>query len=340
MDHPRRRRKVRASSKARRRKTRPERTCAGPCSARLFLVADDIGIYGLVADTVLASMLSSKTQIALVAGGVAGTAEAISTMPFEVTKNRLQMGHGPKGILTSMADTVRIAGPQGLYYGLQPQLVQVAGKTAIRFAAFERFKSVLPAGWTFSAGTLAGLTEAIVWVAPTERLKMLRQAELSAGAGSAGTSSNVLRAAQLVIERDGVRGLWMGTGPTAARQALANGARFLMFEHFKSGLQPFLPAAALAAVAGGATGVASVVLTNPVDVIKTRVQATPLGASGEAPGVAAIVRHMLASEQGLVSAMSVGMGARSLKIGLGQAVIFGTYDVVVRRLRGDKESER
>ena len=52
-----------------------------------------------------------------------------------------------------------------------------------------------------------------------------------------------------------------------------------------------MPAAALAAVAGGATGVASVVLTNPVDVIKTRVQATPLGASGEAPGVAAIVRH-------------------------------------------------
>lgn len=254
-------------------------------------------------------------------------------MPFEVTKNRLQMGRGPTGIVASMLDTIKVAGPQGLWYGLQPQLVQVAGKTAIRFAAFERFKALLPPGSTFTAGTLAGLTEAVVWVAPTERLKMLRQAEIGGGASasSPGTSS-VFRAMLLVLERDGVRGLWMGTGPTAARQALANGTRFFMFERFKKLLQPLLPTAVLSAVAGGVTGVVSVVLTNPVDVIKTRVQAAPLGAPGDrAAGVAHAVRSLLA-EQDLVSAMSVGMKARALKIGLGQAIVFGTYEVVSRRL--------
>ena len=246
------------------------------------------------------------------------------------------MGHGPRGSLASMADTVKSAGPLGLWYGLQAQLVQVAGKTAIRFAAYERFTALLPPGSAFTAGTLAGLTEAIVWVAPTERLKMLRQAEISSGAAVGGSASpgtaSVVTAARRVLERDGVRGLWMGTGPTAARQALANGSRFFMFDRFKRLLQPLLPAAVLSAVAGGATGVASVVLTNPVDVVKTRVQATPLGAGGQAVGVMQVLRAMQAEPGGMAAAVSVGMGARALKIGLGQAVIFGTYDALSRRL--------
>ena len=96
-------------------------------------------------------------------------------MPFEVAKNRIQLGLGPRTISANMADTVRTAGPTGLFYGLQAQLVQTAAKSSIRFAAFERFKVYFD---TFTAGILAGLTEAIVLVAPTRRLKVLRQAEL------------------------------------------------------------------------------------------------------------------------------------------------------------------
>ena len=76
----------------------------------------------------------SSQQRAFIAGGVAGVTEALVTMPMEVTKNRLQMGHGPPGILASMRDTVRVAGPQGLWFGIQPQLVQVGGKAAVPLA--------------------------------------------------------------------------------------------------------------------------------------------------------------------------------------------------------------
>ena len=96
-----------------------------------------------------------------------------------------------------------------------------------------------------------------------------------------------------------------------------------------------------AVLAGGMSGVFSVALTNPVDVIKTRVQATPLAAAGAAAaeggtnGAAAghtlaVVRGMLAHEG--VGVFTTGMVARAWKIGLGQAVIFGTYDAVRRRL--------
>ena len=142
----------------------------------------------------------TKTQVALASGGIAGCSESLATMPFEVTKNRLQMGHGPRTMAANMVDTVRSAGPLGLYYGLQAQIAQVTGKTAIRFAAYERFTAMLPPGSAFTAGTLAGLVEAIVWVAPTERLKMLRQAEISATAASTSTpgTASVLRAARTV----------------------------------------------------------------------------------------------------------------------------------------------
>ena len=260
------------------------------------------------------------------AGGIAGAAETMVTQPFEVTKNRIQLGHGPSSVLANMKDTVAKAGPTGLYYGVQAQLLQVAFKSAIRFTAFEQFKNMLPPGSNFAAGTLAGLTEAIVWVAPTERLKVLRQAELS-GAAKSGAGGSVFHAAVLVVRREGLRSLWLGTGPTAARQAIANGSRFFMFDGFKRLLSDVPGSAALA---GGMTGVASVFFTNPVDVVKTHVQATPVSEGGKRASPLAAVRELLRSKG--VGVLARGMQARILKIGIGQAVIFGTYDAVRTQL--------
>lgn len=88
-------------------------------------------------------------------------------------------------------------------------------------------------------------------------------------------------------------------------------------------------APAPAAVAGGLTGVVSVVLTNPVDVLKTHVQATPIEANGGSGAVGAAAA--LLREKGVVF-LARGMGARMLKIGIGQAVIFGVYDAARTRL--------
>lgn len=267
------------------------------------------------------------TQRTLLAGAVAGGCEAVATMPFEVTKTRLQLGHGPRGLQANMMDTVARAGPTGLYFGLQAQLVQVAAKGAIRFTAYERFKRLLgPSGSSFVAGTLAGLTEALMWVVPTERLKVLRTTELGGAAGTRG--SGLLDAAAAVVRQQGVRGLWLGSGPTAARQALANGSRFLMFDRVKASLPAWVPAPA--AIAGGLTGVASVLITNPVDVVKTQVQSVPVSGAGAGVSTVALVRGLIREEG--VGVLCRGMGARVLKIGLGQAVIFGVYDAVRRRL--------
>ncbi len=300
--------------------------------------------------------MSGSTHKALLAGGLAGAFEACVTMPFEVTKNRIQLRQGPPTVLASMADTVRCAGPTGLFYGLQSQLLQVSGKAAIRFAAYDRFRFL---GFSaFTAGTLAGVTEAVVWVAPTERLKVLRQSELGGAAGT-GSGASLFRAFRAVVHTQGIGGLWIGAVPTAARNAVANGVRFFLFERIRSLLPDTIggtPAAA-AAMAGGMTGVFSVVLTNPLDIIKTKLQAAPLppspAAASSAPpppsgglvgrvtrlgrvgaaemsASAAVLRSMVRDEGAM--ALTRGMSARLVKISVGQALIFGAYDAIRRRV--------
>ena len=80
--------------------------------------------------------------------------------------------------------------------------------------------------------------------------------------------------------------------------------------------------------AGGITGVMSTVVTNPIDVLKTRVQSAPLDADGRA---AAVTLRGLVEKEG-PAVLARGLGPRVVKIGLGQAIIFGVYDAVRSRL--------
>jgi hypothetical protein len=190
---------------------------------------------------------------------------------------------------------------------------------------------VLPPGSTFAAGTLAGLTEAVVWVAPTERLKMIRQAELGASGGGAsrGSGGSIIGITRHVVQREGIASLWLGTGPTAARQGIAMGLRFVLYERFKR-LCSHLPGPT-AAIAGGLSGAASTIITNPVDVIKTRMQSAPSGGRASRLAVLHLAQELL-REEGL-RGFARGLSARMLKIVLGQAVIFSTYEAVSSRMR-------
>ena len=264
-------------------------------------------------------MTSKSSSSAFVAGLVAGGAEVWLTMPFETTKNRVQMGRS-----TGFFDVLKTAGPRGLYYGVQAQMVQVCGKVAIRFTAFERLKRALP-GSAFVAGLLAGCIEGAIWVVPTERLKMLRQAELGAAAHAHG--GGVLQSLQLVLREQGAKGLLAGVRETVARNAMANGVRFGIFAKVDAAVTTFA-GKFHAVVAGGITGVMSTVVTNPIDVLKTRVQSAPLDADGRA---AAVTLRGLVEKEG-PAVLARGLGPRVVKIGLGQAIIFGVYDAVRSRL--------
>lgn len=123
----------------------------------------------------------------MTAGCIAGGVEATAVWPMEYIKTQLQLHSRAKGaaplpytgMVGGLTYTVRTTGFFSLYRGLAPTLVGSIPKAGIRFGLNSVIKDMLrdkdtgkltPAK-NFLAGLGAGVTEAIVIVAPVETVK-------------------------------------------------------------------------------------------------------------------------------------------------------------------------
>ena len=225
---------------------------------------------GVPSSSSMSSKKKKKGAAAFAAGGIAGVVDTCFTMPLDTIKTAMQI-QGTRSPITACRGIVGSNGVGGLYAGFAPFCVQAAGKAAIRFYAYELicqlFDSVgidrarNPTISALSCGLLAGAAEACIWTAPSERIKVMQQ---SAAASGAVTQSSLATAREL-IAKQGVRALYVGTVPTAARQSTSVAVRFCLYEKIRdglasSGLNPSL----VSFLAGGFGGAASVVVNNPV----------------------------------------------------------------------------
>ena len=97
-----------------------------------------------------------------------------------------------------------------------------------RTAEAKHDRSANPAAWSLTLGFGAGMAEALFWTAPTERLKILRQAKAGEGVGGAVGELSV------ILREQGVRGLYVGAGATAARQASSVAVRFSVLDRLSA----------------------------------------------------------------------------------------------------------
>jgi solute carrier family 25 (mitochondrial citrate transporter), member 1 len=141
-------------------------------------------------------MSSSKKNknplTAMTAGCIAGGVEATAVWPMEFIKTQLQLqtkvkiGTGTAaaaplpytGMISGLSYTVRTTGFLSLYRGLTPTLLGSIPKAGIRFGLNSIIKDALrdeqgklTAGKNFLAGLGAGVSEAIIIVAPIETIK-------------------------------------------------------------------------------------------------------------------------------------------------------------------------
>uniref|UniRef100_A0A1J3JKG2 S-adenosylmethionine carrier 1, chloroplastic/mitochondrial n=1 Tax=Noccaea caerulescens TaxID=107243 RepID=A0A1J3JKG2_NOCCA len=88
------------------------------------------------------------TSQTLLCGGLAGSAAAFFTTPFDVVKTRLQTqipgsGNQHPSVYHTLQSIRKQEGLRGLYRGLIPRLVMYMSQGAIFFASYEFYKSVL-----------------------------------------------------------------------------------------------------------------------------------------------------------------------------------------------------
>jgi len=287
----------------------------------------------------MAEAKKKNPLVPFLSGGMAGIAEITVTMPLDTIKTQMQLRSDGSGAVSIARGIVAKNGPRGLYFGMSAMLTQVSCKAAIRFAAFEQFKlamkTVAPGAGdvqtNFLCGIGAGIAEAAIWVTPTERLKVLRQAEVNVAVPKYGGS--LAGSVKTVVAEQGVRGLFVGFVPTAARQGLAMGVRFMLYDIVKKkivqGDRKATPIESL--VAGMATGTISSLLNQPLDMAKSRLQAQDKGAVQKYTGTLQTLM-MTAKEEGVMSWYR-GCVPRVARLTIGQGIIFSVQEHIAEALR-------
>jgi len=262
------------------------------------------------------------------AGFASGATEITFTMPFDTVKTFCQVNRtGTSSPLAAAKEIHGLKGFKGFYFGMPALLMQVAGKNAIRFSAFEQVKRILlandyvPKGSVDGlAGLCAGFTEAFLWTTPTERLKVLRQNDIKSGLNRYASLPGAIRT---VATEHGIKGLYAGIGATGIRQASGVAVRFSLYGRIKGAISSDPPQLHESALAGGLTGCIGTMLNHPIDVVKSRIEAQD-GKVKEYTNVFQAFRKMISQEGWRV--MYTGLGPRLIKISLGQAITFAAYE--------------
>lgn len=237
----------------------------------------------------------------ILAGAFTGGIEAFIMYPTEYVKTHLQLQDkaNPRynGIVDCYRKTVTESGFLGLYRGVAPLIVGSIPKQAARWGSYEsscaamlelkRYIFAIPQHQTMSkkdltmaeisvCGFIAGSVEAIVAVVPTETVKTVLIDDEKSRAPRF-VNRSLWYVCRTLIREEGLKGVYRGVSNTVTKQGLNQSTRFpaqlaamnvICGEHNDHRRKkPFWNGAA-----GFAAGVFSVFITQPFDVVKTKMQ--------------------------------------------------------------------
>eukprot|EP00928_Gymnodinium_smaydae_P046314 TRINITY_DN3084_c0_g2_i2.p1 TRINITY_DN3084_c0_g2~~TRINITY_DN3084_c0_g2_i2.p1 ORF type:complete len:292 (-),score=47.33 TRINITY_DN3084_c0_g2_i2:115-990(-) len=230
-------------------------------------------------------MLDGAFQAAC--GSAASVFADVATHPLSTVKTRLQVqgsgGGTPvyRGVLHGLFRITKSEGPLSLYRGLAAVMVGAAPAQGLYFCGYEAAKKHCGGGSSsagnFVAGLCAQLCGSLCWVpvdVVKERLQVQEQVHAKVQNFS-GSRDAVLQ----ILRHEGLRGLYRGFLVHQMTWAPFNGCFFAIYEKgkgwcinagYEDGFDNLEPIAQLSC--GAAAGVIAAIVTNPMDVLKTRLQ--------------------------------------------------------------------
>jgi solute carrier family 25 S-adenosylmethionine transporter 26 len=244
----------------------------------------------------------------MAAGATAGACVETALYPIDTIKTRLQAVRGGGAIVWG-----------GLYTGLAGNIAGVIPASALFMGVYEPLKrAVLAEGHSplvaqFTAATVAGTAASLVRV-PTEVVKQRMQT---------GQFTSAVAAVRSIVAKEGLRhGLYAGYGSFMLRDLPFDAIEFVAYEQMKVAYRAVVQGRDLnpaeTSGIGAAAGVATAVLTTPLDVIKTRLMTQ--GATRQYAGVLDCARKLVAEEG--AGALFKGVGPRMTWIGIGGGIFF------------------
>lgn len=197
-------------------------------------------------------------------------------MIINIHQTQLQLQSKAKGVklpytsmISGLTYTVQTTGFFSLYRGLAPTLIGSIPKAGIRFGLNSVIKEALrdeqghlTPGKHFVAGLGAGVSEALIIVAPVETVKT-KCIELD---------QPFVKGFKHIVQTEGLVGVYQGAAATAMKQGSNQGLRFMWFNEYKRVLEEKgIAMTPLMGLLGGmSAGCFSTLGNNPFDVVKVR----------------------------------------------------------------------
>ena len=212
----------------------------------------------------------------LLSGSIAGIFADVATHPLGTVKTRLQVQGASASSLTRYGGVAqgltRILSREGvgaLYKGVGVVVATAAPAQGLFFlgndTAREALRPHLPAAAaSFAAGCVAQLCGSLCWV-PMDTVKERLQVEGQLKRGSKAELGGSWNAVRTILRREGLRGFYPAYWVHQATWAPFNGLFFAIYEACKDAGVHGLGSGVVAGVAAG-------FLTNPMDLVKTRMQ--------------------------------------------------------------------
>ena len=234
------------------------------------------------------------------------------------------------GTFDALLKISKVEGLGSLWSGLSPTLVLAVPTTVIYFTAYEYLKLKLVQTVTqrqaenymtaisLASGGLAR-TLACVIVNPLELIRTKMQSQKMA-------FGEVRKALEITVKSEGKVGLWKGVSASLMRDVPFSAIYWPCYEYLRPSEYNFSQICVAGAVAGSVASAA----TNPMDVIKTRIQ-IQLGENGVKMSNSQVVQEIIQSHG--IKGLWAGLTPRLLKVAPACAIMISSYEYCKRFFR-------
>ncbi|KJE94854.1 solute carrier family 25 [Capsaspora owczarzaki ATCC 30864] len=238
-------------------------------------------------------------------GGLASMMAACCTHPLELIKVRLQtfQQKGNTQFLPTLKLVVRDSGVLGLYNGLSASLLRQATYSMMRFGSYDVIKkqledpsrAPLTVGYKITAGILAGAIGGLCGN-PADVVNVRMQADGRLPVEQRRNYRHAFDGLRRMVTEEGAAALFKGVVPNLQRAVLMTAAQLATYDQTKQFLMEQYGCKDTVLThlyASMASGFVATVVTQPVDVIKTRIMNSK---TGEFAGPIDCLRRTLAGE--------------------------------------------
>jgi len=264
---------------------------------------------------------------AFLAGSLSGTCSTLLFQPLDLVKTRVQQTGPGTSLVRVISSVVSQDSVRGLWRGLVPSLVRTVPGVGLYFSSMHQMKTSLCDGRPTalqsaligsSARALAGSV-----MIPFTVIKTRFESRAFHYSSTAHALISILRT-------EGLRGLTRGLGPTLVRDVPFSGLYLMFYEQLKTWVPEEVSrtqsSAAVHFSCGLMAGLLASLVTQPADVVKTRLQLS----SGSGLRLSGAVLQIY-SDRGL-GGFTTGLVPRSLRRTLMAALAWTVYENMIRSI--------